>query len=83
MACGTPVVASRVGGTPELVDDGATGILVPPRDAKALADAILGLLSDPAGAEQLGRCAREKAIANWSVEKILTRTLMFYERVLH
>ncbi len=83
MACGTPVVASRVGGIPELVDHGVTGGLVVPRDECALADAIVALLGDPARREQMGQCAREKAIANWSVGKILTRTLMLYERVLH
>jgi glycosyltransferase involved in cell wall biosynthesis len=54
-AQGVPVVASAVGGVPELVDDGATGLLVPPGDATALADALTGLLADPSAADRMGR----------------------------
>jgi glycosyltransferase involved in cell wall biosynthesis len=54
-AQGVPVVAAAVGGVPELVDDGTTGLLVPPGDAAALAGALTRLLSDPAEAERLGR----------------------------
>ena len=54
-AQGVPVVASAVGGVPELVDDGTTGLLVPPGDAAALSGALTRLLSDPAGAGRLGR----------------------------
>ena len=54
-AHGVPVVASAVGGVPELVDDGGTGLLVPPGDAAALAGALTRLLSDPAEADRLGR----------------------------
>ncbi|HST97760.1 MAG TPA: glycosyltransferase [Geodermatophilus sp.] len=54
-AQGVPVVASAVGGVPELVDDGTTGLLVPPGDADALSGALTRLLSDPAGAGRLGR----------------------------
>jgi glycosyltransferase involved in cell wall biosynthesis len=54
-AQGVPVVAAAVGGVPELVDDGTTGLLVPPGDAAALAGALSRLLSDPAAAERLGR----------------------------
>jgi glycosyltransferase involved in cell wall biosynthesis len=82
MACGAPVVASRVGGIPELVDDGTTGLLVPPDDAKALADAILALLDDPARRAQMGQRAREKAVVEYGVEKVAARTLEFYGRVL-
>jgi glycosyltransferase involved in cell wall biosynthesis len=54
-AQGVPVVASAVGGVPELVDDGRTGLLVPPGDADALAGALTRLLSDPAEADRMGR----------------------------
>jgi glycosyltransferase involved in cell wall biosynthesis len=46
-ACGLPVVASRFGGFPEVVDEGHTGLLYPPRDADALADAVNALLAEP------------------------------------
>jgi len=58
---GRPVVATRVGGTPESVADGETGILVEPEDARGLAAAVTGLLDDPARAAAMGRRARERA----------------------
>ena len=58
MAAGTPVVASRVDGLPEVVDDGVTGLLVPPEDPEALADAVLQVLGDR---ERMGAAARERA----------------------
>jgi glycosyltransferase involved in cell wall biosynthesis len=54
-AHGVPVVASAVGGVPELVDDGRTGLLVPPGDVAALAGALTRLVSDPAEADRMGR----------------------------
>ena len=61
MACGLPVIASAAGALPEVVgSDGSTGRLVPPRDPRALADAILDVLADPARTEQMGRAARAR-----------------------
>ncbi len=82
MACGTPVVASRAGGIPELVDDGVTGVLVPPRDETALVDAITQLLDDPSECARMGKRAREKSVEQYSVDKIMARTLDFYQRTL-
>ena len=62
MASGTPVVCSRVGGLPEVVDDGETGYLVPPGDVEALHDRIASLISDPATAERMGRNARQAVL---------------------
>ena len=61
MAAGLPVVASRVGGIPEVVDAGTTGILVPPGQPAPLAEAIASLLDDPARAAQLGAAGRRRA----------------------
>jgi glycosyltransferase involved in cell wall biosynthesis len=60
-AHGVPVVASAVGGIPELVDHGRTGLLVPPGDAPALAAAVTALLADPGAAERMGAAGRERA----------------------
>ncbi|WP_448625440.1 glycosyltransferase family 4 protein [Geodermatophilus sp. URMC 64] len=64
---GRPVVASRVGGLPEIIRDGETGLLVDPDDPRALADAIIRLLSDPALAAELGRAGRADAQARFSM----------------
>lgn len=61
-----PVVATRVGGLAEVVEDGATGTLVPNEDADAMARAILSLLDDPERARRLGEHARERALARFS-----------------
>ncbi len=60
MALGRAVVASAVGGIPEMIIDGATGVLVPPNDAPALATALAGLIDDPARAGRLGAAARAR-----------------------
>jgi glycosyltransferase involved in cell wall biosynthesis len=64
-ASGLPVVASRVGGLPEVVADGETGLLVPPADPAALAQAIASLIDDPARRRALGRAARERAVTRY------------------
>ena len=61
MAYGRPVVASAVGGLLDLIDDGRTGVLVPPDDVTALAAALGDLIEDPARAAALGRAARDDA----------------------
>lgn len=82
MACGAPVVATRVGGIPELVEDGVTGLLVPPRDARALEEAMLELLRTPGRREEMGRRGREKAASTYSVERVLAQTLAYYQSIL-
>jgi glycosyltransferase involved in cell wall biosynthesis len=69
MAAGTAVIASRVGGIPELIQDGENGLLVPPGDPEALASALRRLLDDPALRTRLGRRAREEAHARFSIER--------------
>ena len=78
MACGTAVVASRVGGITEVVVDGETGMLVPPGDPAALAAAVRALASDPERSARLGRAGRERVEAAFSWTRIAERTLSVY-----
>jgi glycosyltransferase involved in cell wall biosynthesis len=82
MAAGVPVVATSVGGTPEIVDDGVTGLLVPPRDAGALADAISSLLTDPARRQTIGEAGRRRVEERFSLEAMVLATEQLYERLL-
>jgi glycosyltransferase involved in cell wall biosynthesis len=66
MACARPVVATAVDGTPEIVEEGETGFLVPPRDPAALAAALGRVLDDPALAARLGARALERALADYT-----------------
>ncbi|MDI7274807.1 MAG: glycosyltransferase [Anaerolineae bacterium] len=81
MACGTPVVASRVGGLPHLVGDGETGLLVPENDPAALAEALKLLLSQPGLRERLGARALEVA-REYSWERVASECLLLYQEVL-
>jgi glycosyltransferase involved in cell wall biosynthesis len=82
MATGLPVVATRVGGTPALVDDQRTGLLVPPDDPQALADAILSLLEAPACAGEMGAEGRRRALGEFGLDRMLERIDAFYCRAL-
>jgi alpha-maltose-1-phosphate synthase len=82
MACGTAVVASAVGGIPEVVADGTTGLLVPPDDERALADAINALIADPARATELGARGRARAVAEFSWDSIAAQTAGLYAGLL-
>jgi colanic acid/amylovoran biosynthesis glycosyltransferase len=72
MAVGLPVVGSRIGGVPELIDDGESGLIVPERDAVALADALERIWDDRALASRLSAKGREKVERIWNREKNLT-----------
>jgi alpha-maltose-1-phosphate synthase len=82
MACGTAVVASAVGGIPEVVADGTTGLLVPPDDERALADAINALIADPARSTELGARGRARAVAEFSWDSIAAQTAGLYASLL-
>jgi glycosyltransferase involved in cell wall biosynthesis len=81
MACGKPIVATEAGGIPEVVQNGVTGWLVPPRDHPAMADAIVGLLNDPALCRRMGEASRITARERFSVERMVLDTLRVYQRV--
>lgn len=81
MADGCPVVASAVGGVPEIVTDGQDGVLVPAGDADALAAALRSLLSNPEAAARLGAAARIRYRATWTPEVVGARMAAFHERV--
>jgi alpha-maltose-1-phosphate synthase len=83
MACGTAVVASAVGGIPEVVEDGRTGLLVPPDDDAALAQAINSLIDDPARAAELGARGRARAVAEFSWDSIAAQTADLYASLAH
>ena len=78
MACGVPVIATRVGGIPEVVAHGKTGLLVPPDDAPALAEAILHLLADNDLRESMGEAGRQRALHMFSWNKITQDMLRQY-----
>jgi glycosyltransferase involved in cell wall biosynthesis len=82
MAAGAPVVATRVGGTPEAVVDGETGLLVPPGDVAALARAITRLLDEPMLAARLGQAARQLIAERFSIARMAARTEHLYQELL-
>ena len=82
MAHGVPVVATAVGGIPEVVEDGVTGLLVPPRDPEALAEAELRILAADQDLANAGARGRERVEKDFSLEAMVARTAAVYERVL-
>jgi N-acetyl-alpha-D-glucosaminyl L-malate synthase BshA len=81
LASGVPVVASRVGGLPEVVIAGTTGLLVPPHAPQALAAAVLGLLDDEPRRTAMGRAAREDAASRFRPEPVVDRYEAIYREV--
>ncbi len=82
MAAGLPVVASRVGGLPELVREGVTGLLVEPRNPRSLAEGIIRLLADEEARQQFGQNGRNFAAGEFSTEKMVSETCRVYEEIL-
>ena len=82
MALGQAIVATRAGGIPEVVAHDQTGVLVPPRDADALAAAVVRLLGDADRRAQLGLAGRERVRASFSVERMVQATLDAYDRLV-
>jgi len=82
MALGTPVIASKVGGIPEVIEDKVTGRLVPPEDPISLTNALAEVLSDKQKLRAMGQKARERIMECYSVETLCQRTLALYTEVL-
>jgi glycosyltransferase involved in cell wall biosynthesis len=82
MAAGCPVVATRVGGLPDLIDDRNTGRLVPPRNESALAGAILDLLSSPDTARELGINAKKAVDKRFAVARLISDMDHFYRTLI-
>jgi glycosyltransferase involved in cell wall biosynthesis len=82
MMQGRAVVATRVGGTPEVVVEGVTGLLVPPEDPAALAAALGRLIRDRGARQRMGEAGRTRALAEFTVEQMAERTLDVYGRLL-
>jgi glycosyltransferase involved in cell wall biosynthesis len=81
MACGKPIVATTAGGIPEVVQDGTTGLLVPPRDPQAMADAIVTLLENEPLRRQMGEAGLARVSARFSAERMVLDTLDVYAQL--
>lgn len=81
MAMGRPVVASRVGGIPTVVEDGVTGVLVPPNDPDALARALQPLLADPERMRAMGRAGRARYEQQFTMDRVAREVESVYEEV--
>jgi glycosyltransferase involved in cell wall biosynthesis len=82
MVAGVPTIATKVGGTPEVVDDGVTGLLVPSHDAGALVQAMSTLLENPTLRFMFGEAGRRRAMRLFSIEKMVRQTESLYLELL-
>jgi glycosyltransferase involved in cell wall biosynthesis len=82
MAAGLPVVATAVGGTPEVVVDGETGLLVPPGDPEALSQAILKLIQNPKMRKKMGLAGRERVKKHFTIQETVHQTEKLYLKLL-
>jgi len=82
MACGRPVVATAVSGTPEVVVEGETGLLVPPRRPEALASAMIDILREPSRARSMGRAGRQRIEERFTLQQVVRRYEDVYERLV-
>jgi ADP-heptose:LPS heptosyltransferase/glycosyltransferase involved in cell wall biosynthesis len=82
-ACGVPVIATKVGGFEEIIDDKKDGLLVPPSDVDSLSEAILKLVNDPKIAQKLSTQAREKVSEYYSMDKALDSLGKVYEKTVN
>jgi len=82
MAMTKPIVATASGGTPEIVVDAVTGVLVPPKDSRALAEALVALLKNPALRNAMGAAGRERVTKQFSIEAHVQKTMDVYAEAL-
>lgn len=82
MVHGKPVICSRIGGLPEIVDDGVTGLLFEPGNADDLADKIRYLWARPDACRQMGKAGRQKALREYSPEKYYERLMPVYRKAV-
>ena len=82
MTAGSPVIATAVGGMPELVEDGVTGLLVPPQDIQALSKAMVRLADDPSLSEAMGKEGRKRALEWFDINLIVRQYEDLYLKVL-
>jgi glycosyltransferase involved in cell wall biosynthesis len=82
MACEVPVIASRVGGLPEVVTDGETGYLSPVGDVDKMAADAARLVADDKLRQEMGRRARESAISRYRTDLVIPQYVRFYEEVI-
>jgi glycosyltransferase involved in cell wall biosynthesis len=81
-ACGLPIVTTDVPGCRDVVTHGVNGLLVPPQDAQALADALEMLLNDPVLRDRMGNMGRQIALKHFSLDMIIRQTLLVYQQAL-
>jgi alpha-maltose-1-phosphate synthase len=82
MACGTAVVGSRVGGIPEVVEEGVTGLLVSPDDPASLAMALNTVLTEPSLAKSMGQAGRDRAVAEFGWQAVAEQTAALYSELV-
>ena len=78
LSCGVPVVASDVGGLPELIQHGVTGYLEPVGDVERMAEAVLRLIQDPSRHQRFSDAARHDAIDRWKQQHVLDQYEAFF-----
>jgi glycosyltransferase involved in cell wall biosynthesis len=82
MACRKPVIATKAGGVPEIIDEGRTGLMFPPGDCEALAAAILDLLADRARAARFGEAGFQRVNERFHIARNAEQTVRLYDQLL-
>jgi glycosyltransferase involved in cell wall biosynthesis len=78
-----PVIATNTGGLPEIIEDGVTGLLIPPEDPDAIANAIIRMAKEKEGAKELAKRGKEKVLENYTFQQMINRTNEVYQHVLN